>query len=166
VRRLLPEAPPPDAATKSEGNAPRDEDLGLRGAIQAEGAFGLGHRFFYNQLVGGRLDYGFPGDFAIGGYLGYANLKGKEGRASNVLTYVQTEYRMHPSSASRIRVPFRLGAGYLPKNGPFLRVSAGVSFPVGDTTRLEFDLLTPTVWVVRNSTVYSMDVAAEVSFAF
>ncbi|HVU00750.1 MAG TPA: hypothetical protein VHE30_03330 [Polyangiaceae bacterium] len=165
VRSLIPAAPPPESSTE-EAPAPRSEELGPRLALQTEGAFGLGRRFFYNHLAGARVDYGFPGDFAIGGYLGYANLKGKDGRASNVLPYAQVEYRLHVAESSGILIPFRLGSGYLPRNGPFLRLAAGVSFPLGGTARLGLDLLAPTVWVVRNSTAFSMDVAAEVSFGF
>jgi hypothetical protein len=166
ARKLLPAAPPPEATAAPADDSTRpDEDLGPRLAIQTEGAFGLGQHFFYNHLAGARLDYGFPGDFAIGGYLGYANLKGKDGRTNNVLPYAQVEYRIHWSSTSSVRIPVRLGSGYLPKNGPFLRLAAGPSFRLGESVRLGFDLLAPTIWIVRNSTVFSMDVAAEVSFA-
>jgi hypothetical protein len=166
ARKLLPAAPPPEATTAPADESTRPgEDLGPRLAIQTEGAFGLAERFFYNHLAGARIDYGFPGDFAIGGYLGYANLKGKDGRASNVLPYAQVEYRIHWSSTSGVRIPIRFGSGYLPKNGPFLRLAAGPSFPLGGSVRLGFDVLAPTIWVIRNSTVFSMDVAAEVSFA-
>lgn len=166
ARKLLPAAPPPEAAAMPENeSSPTGDDLGPRLAVQTEGAFGLGQRFFYNHLAGARIDYGFPGDFALGGYLGYANLKGKDGRASNVLPYAQVEYRIHWSSTSGVRIPIRFGSGYLPRNGPFLRLAAGPSFSLGQSVRLGFDLLAPTVWVVRNSTVFSLDVAAEVSFA-
>ena len=114
--------------------------------------------------MGARYDYGFTEDVALGGYLGYANLKGKDGRTSNVLPYAQLEYRIHGSQGSGFRIPLRFGTGYLPKNGPFLRVAAGLSFPLGDTAHLGFDLIAPTFWIVQNSTVVSMDVAAEVSF--
>lgn len=165
VRKLLPAARPPEAS-ESEENAPNNAEPvgGPRLALQTEGAFGLGQRFFYNHLVGARLDYEFGRDFAIGGYLGYANLKGKDGRSSNVLPYAQVEYRLHPLRDSGFAVPLRFGSGYLPKNGPFLRLAAGIGFPIGDTARLGFDLIAPTVWMVGDSTVFSMDVAAEVSF--
>ena len=81
-----------------------------------------------------------------------------------MLPYAQVEYRMHAPGGSRLRIPLRFGSGYLPKNGPFLRLAAGLSFPLGDSARLGFDLIAPTVWMVGNSMVFSMDVAAEVSF--
>ncbi len=133
-------------------------------AIQTEGAFGVSEHPFYNQLLGARYDYGFTDDVALGGYLGYANLKGKDGRTGNVLGYAQLEYRLHGSGDSGFRIPLRFGSGYLPKNGPFLRLAAGLSFPIGDSSHLEFDLLAPTFWIVKDRTVVSMDVAAEVAF--
>lgn len=159
-------------APLAEGGAPsagqsRDpaDRAGYRLALQTEGAIGLTKPSFYNHLLGVRLDYVFPEDLTLGGYLGYANLKGKDGRASNVLPYLMLEYRLHTSSSSRLRIPLRFESGYLPKNGPFLRLSAGVAVPIGETTRLGFDLLAPTFWIVQNRTVVSLDLAAEVSFA-
>jgi hypothetical protein len=164
ARTLLPAAPPPEASENEASTPDGREKNGPRLALQTEGAFGLGQRFFYNHLLGARLDYAFGDDFAVGGYLGYANLKGKDGRTSNLLPYAQVEYRLHPLQGSGFAVPFRFGSGYLPKNGPFLRLAAGIGFPIGDTARLVFDLIAPTVWMVGNSTVFSMDVAGEVSF--
>jgi hypothetical protein len=162
TRNLLPPVPEQEATTDRTpaANAPGNTRI----AIQTEGAFGIADHPFYNHLLGGRIDYGFTSDFALGAYLGYANLKGRQGRTSNVLPYLQLEYRAHWSSTSTVRIPLRLGTGYLPKNGPFLRLAAGPSFQIGDSTHLGFDLLAPTLWVVRNSVVVSMDVAAEIAF--
>lgn len=160
--------PPPLAqgGAPYPGQAPDPADRsGYRLAVQTEGAIGLTTPSFYNHLLGARLDYVFPEDLSLGGYLGYANLKGKNGRTSNVLPYLMLEYRLHPSRSSRLRIPLRFESGYLPKNGPFLRLSAGVAVPIGETTRLGFDLLAPTFWIVKNRTVVSLDLAAEVSFA-
>jgi hypothetical protein len=166
VRSILPPAPPP--APTEDATAEDATDPGERGvarlAIQTESAFGIAAHPFYNHLFGARVDYWFPGGFALGGYLGYVNLKGMNGRASNVLPYLQLEYRLHWPGGSRVLVPLRFGSGYLPKNGPFLRLAAGPSFPIGESTRLGFDLIAPTFWIVKNSTVVSLDVAAELSF--
>jgi hypothetical protein len=143
---------------------PRKESAKARLAIQTEGAVGIATHRFYNHLAGARLDYVFATDFALGAYAGYLNAKGKEGRVSNALAYLQFEYRLAPVHGSGFRIPLRVGSGYVPRNGPFLRLAAGVGFPLGDSARLTFDLLTPTVWIVKDSTVFSMDVAAEVSF--
>jgi hypothetical protein len=151
---VLPAGPPEPTAPKPN----------VRLAIQTEGAFGLSENFFYNHFAGARLDYGFTRDFALGAYVGYANLKGREGRAQNVLSYLQLEYRWSVSRGGQVLLPLRFGAGYLPKNGPLLRLAAGPSFSLGGTARLGFDLLAPTFVIVHDRTVVSMDVAAEVSF--
>lgn len=153
-----------DVPMARESQDPADRE-GYRLAAQTEGAIGLTSPSFYNHLLGARLDYVFPNDLSLGGYLGYANLKGKDGRASNVLPLLMLEYRLHASRSSRLRIPLRFESGYLPKNGPVLRLSGGVSFPLGETTRLGFDLLAPTFWIVQKRTVVSLDLAAEVSFA-
>ena len=160
ARALLPAVPP--EATEPEPS--RDGEAGVRLAIQTEGAIGIAEHSFYNQLFGARLDYGFGQDFALGAYVGYANLKGKDGRTSNVLPYLQLEYRLHWSRTSPVRIPLRFGTGYLPGNGPFLRLATGPSFPIGDSAHFGLDLIAPTVWIVRSSTVLSMDIAAEVAF--
>lgn len=160
VRSLLP-------AVVSGNDGPSATPEGhatSRLTIQTEGAFGIATHPFYNHLLGARYDHGFTPDVALGGYLGYANLKGKDGRTSNVLPYLQLEYRMHWSRTSDVRIPLRFGSGYLPKNGPFLRAAAGLSFPVGETMHLGFDLIAPTLWIIRNRAALSMDVAAELSF--
>jgi hypothetical protein len=72
----------------------------------------------------------------------------------------------HPwSKDSNVRIPFRFATGYLPRNGNVLKLSVGVSFPIGQTTRVSFDVLAPTWWIVRNRTLVSLDLGAEVTFA-
>ncbi|HEX3594824.1 MAG TPA: hypothetical protein VHU80_06980 [Polyangiaceae bacterium] len=163
VDRLARSLLPPVASEAAEHDEKHPKSS-VRLALQTEGAFGLSERFFYNQFAGARLDYGFTRDFAMGVYVGYANLKGREGRAENVLPYLQLEYRLRFSRDARFWVPLRFGSGFLPKNGPFLRLAAGPSFPLGGSTRLGLDLLAPTFVIVHDRTVVSMDVAAEVSF--
>jgi len=159
---LAPVATPSSPDDHARG---RDTKPGTRLAVQTEGAFGLSDRFFYNHFAGARLDYAFTRDFALGAYVGYANLKGREGRTSNVLPYLQLEYALRFSRQAPVFVPLRFGTGYLPKNGPFLRLAAGPTFELGGGVRLAFDLLAPTFVIVHDRTVVSLDVAAEVSFA-
>jgi hypothetical protein len=163
VDRLARSLLPPVSLDSGEHGAEQVKTW-ARLALQTEAAFGLSSNFFYNHFVGGRFDYGFTRDFALGAYVGYANLKGPEGRVNNVLPYIQLEYGLSISSASAILVPLRFGTGYLPKNGPFFRLAAGPSFPMGRGVRLGFDLVAPTFIIVHDRTVVSMDVAAEVSF--
>ncbi len=133
-----------------------------RVAIQLEDAIGLSGPF-NNVLLGGRFDRCFTVHTCMGGYLGYANLKGQSGRANNVLIYAMVEH--HRPLGDAWHVPLRVAAGYLPNNGPFLRFSGGLSVAVGKVD-VTFDLVAPTVWVTRNDPVVSMDLAAEAALRF
>ena len=133
--------------------------LPMRLALQTEGAIGLYPGDFYNHLVGGRFDLVFSPHVSFGGYVGYANLKGKEGRASNMLAYVQAEYMA--GAPNGVRVPFRFASGYLPRNGPVMRLATGFAFPVSPTIDVVTELLAPMIWLTGNQMVISMDVAAE-----
>lgn len=152
-------APGADPGATDDDDGPQ----GLRLAASTESAFGLTSEFFYNHLAGGRLDYRFSRHVALGGYLGYANLRGKSGRAHNVLSYAQLEYRALPWDS--VGIPVRFAAGYLPNNGPWLRTSLGVSFELTDTTELVFDLLAPTFWYTDDLLVVSLNLGAELAFA-
>lgn len=138
--------------------------LPMRLALQTEGALGVYPGDFYNHLVGARLDLVFSPHVAFGGYVGYANLKGKDGRASDVLPYVQVEYAAGPPGG--IRVPIRFASGYLPRNGPVVRASAGFAFPISPALDLVTELLAPMVWVTRDQMVLSFNLAAEIAYRF
>jgi len=77
---------------------------------------------------------------------------------------VQFEYRTRVSKTSEFRIPLRLAGGYLPRNGPFFRLAAGLEIPLGGGVHLGLDLVAPALWIVRNRTLLSLDVAAEVGF--
>jgi hypothetical protein len=132
-------------------------------ALQTEGALGVSGPF-YNQLVGVRFDHCFTQTTCLGEYAAYANLKGQSGRANNVLLYAMVEHRR--PLGTMWHIPFRVAAGYLPNNGPFARLSAGLSVQTAKNVDLTFDLLAPTLWVTRNDPVLSMDLAAEVDVRF
>jgi hypothetical protein len=138
--------------------------LPMRLAVQTEGAIGVYPGDFYNQLAGVRLDLVFSPHVSFGGYLGYANLKGKDGRVSDLLPYVQVEYLA--GAPGGIRIPFRFGSGYLPRNGPIARLATGFAFALTPTIDVVTELLAPMIWVTRNQMVLSMDVSAELSFRF
>lgn len=135
-------------------------------ALQTEGAIGTAQEEdgFYNHLFGARVDYRISRDILFGLYVGYANLRGKDGRSSNILTYLQIEDRVRISSTSDITVPLRLAIGYLPFNGPVVRLAAGVNIPLSERVELGFDILAPTFWVLPNRTAVSLDLAAELVF--
>ena len=137
----------------------------VRYAFQVEPAFGVAGGSFYNQLAGARIDYRFTPEIALGGYLGYANLKGKDGRAHDVLPYLNLEYRPRLGQNSAFGLPLGFGTGYLPNNGPFLRLSAGLSYALGPQTDVVIAFFNPTFWVVHDRTVISLGAALEVSYA-
>ncbi|HMI85593.1 MAG TPA: hypothetical protein VK550_15960 [Polyangiaceae bacterium] len=157
----------PNDVDRSIGAAPSGENRGarVRFALQVEPAFGLTGDGFYNQLAGARVDYRFTDQIALGGYLGYANLHGKDGRAHNVLPYLNLEYRLRLGEKSAFGLPLAWGSGYLPNNGPFLRLSAGVSYAVSPHIDVVVALFTPTFWIVHDRTVISLGAALEISYA-
>jgi hypothetical protein len=149
-------------AQTAEGEAsPR---LPLRLAVQTEAAPGVTPGHFYNHMLGARLDVQFPPQISIGVYVGYVNLKGKGGRASNVLTYGQVEYMFSPFSGA-VRVPIRFGSGYLPMNGPMARVSTGLAFWLSPRVDLITEVA-PTFWVTGDQLLLSIDLALEVAYRF
>jgi hypothetical protein len=135
----------------------------VRVAVQTESAAGVGPGSFYNHLVGLRLDFEFSPRVRFGGYLGYANLKGKDGRAHDLLPYGQVEYLAGRSGAT-VRIPFRFASGYLPRNGPIVRASTGLAFALGPNVDLVTELLAPMVWVTGDQMLLSMNFSLELAF--
>jgi len=167
--RAWAEPPPPAAATEAApparsadgGAAPR---LPVRLAFQTEAAFGELTGSFHNQLVGARVDLQFSPRVSCGGYLGYASLKGKDGRASNVLPYAQVEYALPlGGDGARVRVPLRFASGYLPHNGPVVRMAAGLAVALGPKVDLVTELLAPMFWVTNDQMLLSMNLALELA---
>jgi hypothetical protein len=136
-----------------------------RFALRAESAAGVAGGSFFNEVVGARADARFTEQLALGVYLGYANLKGHDGRAHNVLPALELEYRPRFASGSAFALPLRFTTGYLPYNGPVLRLSAGVSYAVSSHVDLVLDAFTPTFWVIRDRTVVSLGGGLEISYA-
>jgi hypothetical protein len=167
ARGASAELPPqPEAAVTPRAATPPETTWSkVRLAVQAEPAFGVSGGSFYNQLVGARVDYRFTDKLSLGPYLAYANLKGPDGRANNVLPALELEYRPSLGSGSSFGLPLRFSTGYLPQNGPLLRLSAGISYAFSPNVDLVLDAFTPTFWVIRNRTVASLGGALEVSYA-
>jgi hypothetical protein len=139
--------------------------LPVRLAVQTEAAFGVHPGDFYNQLVGARVDLQFSPRVSVGAYAGYANLKGKDGRAHDLLAYAQVEYlALTPNPF--VRIPLRFATGYLPKNGPVVRAATGLAFAVTPKVDIISELLAPTVWVTGDQTVLSMNVSLELAVRF
>ncbi|MEZ4255799.1 MAG: hypothetical protein R3A78_08785 [Polyangiales bacterium] len=138
----------------------------FRIAIQTEGVIGVSKDAFYNHLVGARFDWNVARDVAVGVYGGYANLRGRDGRVANGLVYLMAENRLRITSRSPLTIPLRIAVGYLPYNGPVVRLSGGLNIPVGERYEIGLDLVTPTFWVLPDRTVFSLDVGAEFGVRF
>jgi hypothetical protein len=162
----LPPEPPanPPPVSPAPAPAPASDRLPMRLAVQTEGAIGVYPGDFYNHLVGVRLDLVFSPHVSFGGYVGYVNLKGKDGRAHNALPYAQVEYLV--GKPDGVRIPLRFATGYLPRNGPIVRLAAGFAFPVAPNIDLVTELLAPMLWITSDQLVVSMDLAAELQFHF
>jgi hypothetical protein len=112
-----------------------------------------------------RVDYRFTSRFAFGASLAYANLKGKDERVHNVLPEVSTEYRV-PLRKEAFGMPLRLSLGFLPKNGPTLRLGAGIDFAFSDTVSCEVIPLEPMVWLTRERPEVSLNASIALRVAF
>ena len=137
----------------------------LRVGLTSTSAFGVTRARFFNQLVGMRVDYRFTPRFAFGGLLSYANLKGKDRRVHNVLPEALLEYRI-PYLGESFGLPVRLGLGYLPKNGPTLRIGAGFDFALSERVSMDIVPLEAMVWVNRERPELSLDGSLSLRMAF
>lgn len=155
-----PEREAPEPAPQEPEGPMRHWDL----AFQTEGAIGTSENIFYNHMAGARIGYRITRRILLGAYVGYANLRGENGRVHNMVMYAQLEHRVRISTANDLTIPLRFGAGYVPYNGPMLRLAAGLNIPIARRVELGFDLLSPTFWVLPSGTTVSLDVAAELVF--
>jgi hypothetical protein len=164
---LLVTAPAPVSAPTAEPAPAPDDSVPrpLRLSLWSTSAFGVTHAKFFNQLAGARLDYRFTSRFAFGGSLAYANLKGKDGRVHNILPEVSTEYRV-PLQKEAYGMPLRLGLGFLPKNGPTMRVGAGLDFAFSDRVWCEIVPFEAMVWLTRERPEVSLDGSIALRVAF
>jgi len=138
----------------------------MRIAFNLEPAFGVADDGFFNQLVGVRFDYRFSRDTSLGISNAYANLRGRDGRASSILTLLQIDNRVTVARGSRVQIPLRGALGYLWRNGAVLRLATGVAIPLGRRTELVFDVIAPTFWLTPEQTLFSLNVAAELGWKF
>jgi hypothetical protein len=154
------------AAREEENRRRTEEALAHRWhlVLQTEGVIGTSQDGFYNHLVGARIDFRVSRAILFGVYFAYANLAGKETRADNIYFSLMVEDRISLSSKSDITIPLRLSLGYLPFNGPVIRLSAGLNIPLSSRFQLGLDLLAPTFWILPERTAVSLNVAAELIF--
>jgi hypothetical protein len=97
--------------------------------------------------------------------LAYANLKGKDRRVHDVLPEVESEYRL-PLQHESLGLPVRLALGYLPKNGPTLRLGAGFDFALGERAAFELVPFEAMIWVDRERPEVSLDGSLALGMAF
>jgi hypothetical protein len=153
--------PPPPRRVRRLRVHPRRWELG-GGAVVA---FGPGRDSFVNALLFARAAYYVSDRLGFTGSISYANLRGRQGRVSNALFLVGVETAVDLVPQSRIFIPLRLELGYLPANGPVARITAGLSFPLARRVRLEVDLVSPTLWVLPETSPVSLDLAASMFFS-
>ncbi len=159
LAELLPEVEPPEPIDPDQ---PAFTSPTLRLAAGTEGAIGLSGAGFYNHLVHARLDAVFATTTSVGFELAYTNLKGRDGRAHNVLPSIVLEHAVDLGSGWSL--PFSFSPGYLPKNGPVLQAAAGVAYAFDDSTELALTPIAPTAWITKDEAVYSLNLSAELRF--
>jgi hypothetical protein len=135
-------------------------------SVQTEAVIGTTQGGFYNHMVGARLDVRITRDLLIGAYVGYANLQGRNDRANNLLVMLQGEQRIRVSPTVPLTIPLRVAVGYLPFNGPVVRLAAGINYALSDEWEIGADLITPTFWVLPDDFAVSLDIAVEVTYRF
>jgi hypothetical protein len=134
--------------------------------VQTEGAIGAAQDVFYNHLVGARFDVRITSSIIVGAYVAYANLNAREGRAHNILFMGQFEDRIRISPDLDLTIPLRVAAGYLPFNGPVIRLAAGLNYALSPDWEIGADLLVPTFWILPDRTAVSIDFAIEGAVRF
>lgn len=141
--------------------------LGARVAAHLESARGHTGSGFQNGMAGLRADLLFSPRVSLGGYLGVAGLKGKEGRTRAALGYAQLEYQVPLAPAfGNLRLPLRFGTGYLARNGAVVRASAGLAIRLHRRLDLVTELFAPMFWVTRDQTLFSTNLSLELATSF
>lgn len=155
-----------DRARPSRPPEPEPELRRWQLTLQTEGAIGAAQEVFYNHLIGLRFDFRITRDILIGVYAAYANLNARDGRADNLLFMAQFENRIRISPDLDLTIPLRAAAGYLPFNGPVIRLSAGVNYAIDANWEIGLDILTPTFWILPDRTAVSLNIALEATYRF
>jgi hypothetical protein len=118
---------------------------------------------FGNSILGGHLDWAFARSLSLGGYLGLANLKGKDRRVTVLLPCVLLSHEEPPAAGRSISYPLRFAGGYLARNGPVARLGAGMAWAAGRTWDVVVDLA-PMAWVTHEQLVLSLNLGLEIRF--
>jgi hypothetical protein len=155
----------PRDAPPAPTSASEDEPIEPRVAGFATVALGMPKLGFVNELVGARFELGYTRRFSLAFGLSYANLKGKDGRASNALPEASVAYRV-PIAGGTFGVPIRFSGGYLPMNGPTLRLGSGLDLMLSESVACELTLLEPMIWVTRDRPELSLNAGGAVRATF
>jgi hypothetical protein len=163
-------APPVGPIERPEPPPPEEPEPELRRwqlTLQTEGAIGAASEVFYNHLVGLRLDFRITRDIMLGAYVAYANLNARNGRADNLLFMLQFENRIRISRDLDLTIPLRAAVGYLPFNGPVIRLAAGINYALSPNWEIGADIITPTFWILADgNAAVSLDIAIEATYRF
>lgn len=162
--RAAPTADPGDDGGNETRLASRESGVTPRVALLATTSVGMPGVDFVHQLLGARLELEYAPRFALGLAFSYTNLKGKDGRAHNVLPEVSVAYRAPLGGG--LAVPVRFSGGYLPMNGPTLRLGTGFELTVSETAALELTLLEPMIWVARDRPELAFDLGVGAAARF
>lgn len=152
-----------------EGRGVRFPDPPIRNwavTLSTEAAIGTTQGGFYNHLVGARLDLRFTQNLMIGAYIGYTNLQGRQDRVHNLLLMLLGEFRTRVSPSVDLTIPLRVGFGYLPYNGPVIRLSGGLNYAFSSDFEIGADLIAPTFWILADDIAVSIDMALEATYRF
>ncbi len=136
-----------------------DVSFGLEGAIG-----GLNTDGFFNFLGNVRLGFRITNTLHLGVRLSYVNANARDGRASSIMPMGMIENRIRLGRGTDITIPISFGVGYLPFNGPVVRLAAGLNIPIGERMELGLDILTPTFWVIPNETAISLNLGARLVY--
>ncbi|HHH29165.1 MAG TPA: hypothetical protein ENK57_12580 [Polyangiaceae bacterium] len=162
--------PQPEEQAEPEEPEPEEPEPELRRwslTLQTEAAFGVSSDFFYNHLLGVRLDFRITRDILLGAYFAYANLNARDGRADNIVLMLQFEDRIRLSSGLDLTIPLRAAIGYVPFNGPVIRLSAGLNYAISADFEIGADIVTPTFWILADGgTAVTFDVGLEATLRF
>jgi hypothetical protein len=154
------------AAPRRPRRRPRAHPQRWEASLGVIAALGPGRNGFANALVAARVSY-FPSDrLGFSFTTAYANLRGREARVSNVLFLAGIETAVDLLPERRIFIPLRAEIGYLPNNGPVFRLTASVAFSLARRVRLTIDLLSPTLWVLPETTPVTLDLGAHLAVGF
>ncbi len=149
--------------TPAEARAATSPGRRFQLSFATESAIGADSRRFYNHLLDLSLGVRLRRSILLSLHLEYANLNGRDQREHNLMPLLMVEKRLQLSPGLDLTIPIRGGLGFLPFNGPVVRISAGLNYALTDRFEVFADLLAPTFWIVDQEVFVSMNVALGVT---